>query len=416
MNQPEDHEDTQDLSDPPPPGEWLPAPAAFVTDLINTYRLNPNLTRDLHAFLLLGPSLSDDDKRSRLFTAALMFQVLEQVRACQTTCDENKEALDLMKQNMQEGTAFTKAHEAEMKAACRFVLFQANRTDFSNPGIIDAARTRLKSNKKNNGFAIYFDSPTQAQIGSLRKLASSTASSVKSQFRTLIKDGILGTPRVGPISLTTMLRRGMTQLLCVSDSDKVVEVELAFHLLIVRAFARKHPDLLREASKRKAINLMDNNSNSDDNDDTFEADSNGPRATGAAAGGNDFFTQLSNFYLRKGKRWGSDLKGDGWAGYIKEALEDEMAAHPDDTIPLIPRVSQSSTSVVLTSLTNNQRASPAVHSSTPQASFNTLFCAAAPSTSPSLFTPSGPPTQGSSSSVFHGSPSPAGTNQNQCQS
>ncbi|RDB16191.1 hypothetical protein Hypma_003109 [Hypsizygus marmoreus] len=341
-------------SSDPPLQSLLPAPRAFIPLLINKLKLDPSYTNELFAFLEVAFFMTDDQLRAELFKLAVEFRTYHALTTYQANYTPIKETLE----------------QADIKNACRTVVWDPTRTDYTNPAVVEAALAHLKSNSKTNAFKGYFDSLTQARSDALKSQVGLDASYIKGNFRTLIKQGILGDGSDSPTCLTDNVSEGARKFLQPSPN-----VQHAFHILIVRAFARANSGLLQDSNV-----ATDRTSDHEDVPATPAPATRRKlkkrKLTGSAARGSDFATRLTFFFAEKEDLWGNDIAVGGWKGFIDQAIKDEERNHYDDEMPLIPR---RPSLPALTPITNHPAAAQASAASPaymPQPEYSFSGCAA----------------------------------------
>ncbi|KDQ05657.1 hypothetical protein BOTBODRAFT_182350 [Botryobasidium botryosum FD-172 SS1] len=218
-----------------------------------------------------------------------------------------------------------------MRAACRFAVWDPSRTDYGNPAVCEAAHDYLKENCAVNGLEDIFDNPSQSRTAALNHQLSVEASYVKGILKDLVRAGVLPEPGKTKTSLTKSVRDGMSKF---TGSRKNSTVQHAIHLLILRAFARTKPHLLKESTRSKESQPP---SESMTEQTVVAVDrSQKQRAPGTAANRTDFFSCLTTFFQEHQEKWGDNVSNGGWVKYIDDAIQVERREHPEDLLPIIP--------------------------------------------------------------------------------
>ncbi|KAF8056705.1 hypothetical protein FPV67DRAFT_1456807 [Lyophyllum atratum] len=246
-----------------------------------------------------GGLFQNEKQHVELFKLAVQFHTHQAVILNAGEYNTIKATLERLENNMDHSMTFT-ANQT-IRNACRLVVFDPDRTDYTNPTVSGAVLAHVKKYQAVNGFKDHFDadSRTKARAAALKTLIGTEASTIKGQFRLLILAGIFGDAKSGPQSLTATLMVGMLPF---KHSSKVPDVKHAVQLLLVHQFARENNYLLQDINKKSSTHAKAKSIPT-----PFVPDDSG------------------------------DAKKQKLTGYIAKPIQNEKHDHPDDKMPLIPR-------------------------------------------------------------------------------
>ncbi|KAG6847286.1 hypothetical protein H0H93_009069, partial [Arthromyces matolae] len=298
----------------------------FVQAMANTMALNQETVLELQAFLkacfsrqsLLSGNMEEHIQRVEVFKLAVTLRTYHAVLNNQTDQKEAMDTLSTIQENINTKTTFTSVQKTEVTTTCRKVIWDGNRTDFTNNVVVEAVMHLLQSNRKSNGFEdVLGKGAPHTRVSALKSLVSIQASYIKNEYRRYIKNAIVGEGNREPLSITKMLDIGTRKFGCTSGS---AEVPHAFQLLIIRRFARDNVYLLQH----KGEGANDGASLSLGHGDTGER---------------GFLGQLTQFFVEKESVWGRNrTTSEGWMSYLDEAAKEERSLFPQDQIPILPQI------------------------------------------------------------------------------
>ncbi|KAG5652757.1 hypothetical protein H0H81_003844 [Sphagnurus paluster] len=269
------------------------------------------IVEELYAFLETAESLPDAEKRMETFKLAVQLRTYYSMIKIQAGQGASNEALAQVKKSIDMGVVLTPSQKAEIRGACRRTVWESDRTDYSNPAMIDAVIARLKKYSKTNDFEGFFNSPSQLRAATLKRIVGTTASNAKREYKQLIKDGVIGN-NDGCTSLTASLMEGMRRFGRSSDTPSVKD---ATHLLLARFVARQCLPLLKDLKNQDNDLIAQPSPQSDANMNISKKrriDGIAPKPSGRASQGTDFMSVLSAWWAEREAELGADISAPEW--------------------------------------------------------------------------------------------------------
>ncbi|KAG5633798.1 hypothetical protein H0H81_005215, partial [Sphagnurus paluster] len=300
-----DHSDRDDDSPVPVPAPVLNPNAPidftkisleiFIQMIVNKMGLGPLFVEELCAFLATASFMDDNIKRVEIFKLAVQLRTYQSLIQSQGVYKNIQSTLDHVDRSIDHAAAgFTEAQIIEVRSACRVIVWDASRMNYTNPAVVQATPAYLRKYRHINGLKDYFEAPNQKQASMVKRLASGQASYMKGMYRNLIKLGVLGNGKTAPTSLTDNLLAAVARenihLLVTKSAAKI---ENSDPVIFDNPSATSAPASPAPSSSNRLFKPL-------------------PKLTGTVSQGKDFLTRLTIFYAEKEIEWGEDLTTSGW--------------------------------------------------------------------------------------------------------
>ncbi|KZP26848.1 hypothetical protein FIBSPDRAFT_854555 [Athelia psychrophila] len=287
--------------------------ARFIDALANQFGFGDqeqDLRQNLHGFAKLGSGLEKADLATRAYLVASVFSLIKENRAMTAAHRGTQTLLADLQIRLDATFSLSTEQKANIRIVTCDVIFDPTRVTFMQMhfDVITKLREDAKSCKLTN----VMDSPSREKI--LASVTKRISSSVRNSFREAIRDSVMGEDT---LTLVDFAYNSAAKFKRTGGSSELGPAYTS-RLAILRRFAYEHPDLLDR--------VEDTEDPSPDEGATAASTTSAEpptkkRKLGRTPKGEDFWSQVDQWFEARKLQWGNSWGTPGWKAYILETVQ-----------------------------------------------------------------------------------------------
>ncbi|KAI6026092.1 hypothetical protein EDC04DRAFT_2606177 [Pisolithus marmoratus] len=297
-------------------------PPHFIDALTNQFRFGDgkqDLWQNLHGFAKMGQGLDKADIATRAYLLAAIFSLIKENQEMTNACHSTQLLLADLQIQLEVTFSLTSEQKANIHLMTVDLIFDANPITFM--AMHFDVEVKLQGSQKELKLSNIYGNPAREKI--LMGYIKHQCSSIRNSFRELLQDSVIGD---STSTLADFVFDCTSRLKLGGPTVGVTSAHTA-HLAILCCFSLENPVLLDCEEE------LDEEAPLQDEELAHSTSAEPPRKKqkhgGCVPKGEDFWSQVGQWFNACQKQWGDSWTSPSWTSYIAETIaKDEQCFQP----------------------------------------------------------------------------------------